>query len=33
VLLTFDDFIEGTENFGKRIQPLMKCRQGVVSGA
>ena len=28
VLLTFDDFIEGVENFGTRIQPLMKCRQG-----
>ncbi len=27
VLLTFDDFIEGTEAFGTRIQPLMKCRQ------
>ena len=29
VLLTFDDFIEGVENFGTRIQPLMKCRAGV----
>jgi len=28
VLLTFDDFIEGVEAFGTRIQPLMKCRQG-----
>ena len=27
VLLTFDDFILGTEAFGERIQPLMKCRQ------
>ena len=26
VLLVFDDFIKGTENFGERIQPLMKCR-------
>ena len=26
--LTFDDFIEGTENFGTRIQPLTKCREG-----
>jgi hypothetical protein len=26
VLLTFDDFIAGTEAFGTRIQPLMKCR-------
>ncbi len=30
VLLTFDDFIEGVENFGTRIQPLMKCRAGKV---
>ncbi|WP_374943031.1 pyrimidine utilization protein A [Sphingomonas sp.] len=29
VLLTFDDFIEGVEAFGTRIQPLMKCRQGI----
>jgi pyrimidine oxygenase len=28
VLLTFDDFILGTEKFGTRIQPLMKCRPG-----
>jgi pyrimidine oxygenase len=27
VLLTFDDFIKGTEDFGSRIQPLMKSRQ------
>ena len=27
VLLTFDDFIKGTEDFGTRIQPLMKSRQ------
>jgi pyrimidine oxygenase len=27
VLLTFDDFIEGVEAYGTRIQPLMKCRQ------
>jgi pyrimidine oxygenase len=26
VLLTFDDFIEGVETFGTRIQPLMKSR-------
>jgi pyrimidine oxygenase len=26
VLLVFDDFIEGTEAFGTRIQPLMKTR-------
>jgi pyrimidine oxygenase len=33
VLLTFDDFIIGTEMFGTRIQPLMKCREGVVTAA
>ena len=27
VLLTFDDFVEGVEAFGTRIQPLMKSRQ------
>ena len=26
VLLTFDDFVEGVEAFGTRIQPLMKSR-------
>ena len=29
VLLTFDDFVEGVEAFGTRIQPLMQCRAGV----
>ena len=33
VLLTFDDFVEGIDNFGRRIQPLMKCRQHVKSAA
>lgn len=27
VLLTFDDFVEGVEKFGTRIQPLMKSRR------
>jgi pyrimidine oxygenase len=27
VLLTFDDFVEGIEAFGTKIQPLMKSRQ------
>ena len=27
VLLTFDDFVQGVEDFGTRIQPLMKSRQ------
>jgi pyrimidine oxygenase len=29
VLLTFDEFVTGTEIFGERIQPLMKCRRHV----
>jgi pyrimidine oxygenase len=29
VLLTFDEFVSGTEIFGQRIQPLMKSRQRV----
>lgn len=28
IMLVFDDFIEGVENFGTRIQPLMRCREG-----
>jgi pyrimidine oxygenase len=28
VLLTFDDFLEGVEAFGTRIQPLMTSREG-----
>jgi pyrimidine oxygenase len=27
VLLVFDDFIRGIEDFGEKIQPLMACRQ------
>ncbi len=30
ILLTFDDFIQGVEDFGQCIQPLMACRQHVV---
>lgn len=29
VLLTFDDFVQGVEDFGERIQPLMKSRADV----
>ena len=29
VMLTFDDFIIGMEQFGQHIQPLMKSRQPV----
>ncbi|KQR73026.1 pyrimidine utilization protein A [Rhizobium sp. Leaf384] len=31
VLLTFDDFLKGIEDFGTRIQPLMACRQDAVT--
>ena len=30
VMLTFDDFIVGMEQFGEHIQPRMKSRAGVV---
>ncbi|KGT94242.1 pyrimidine monooxygenase [Erwinia typographi] len=33
VLLTFDDFLQGIENFGERIQPLMQCRIGIIEAA
>jgi pyrimidine oxygenase len=26
IMLTFDDFVEGVENFGTRVQPLMRSR-------
>ncbi|MNZ65945.1 Pyrimidine monooxygenase RutA [compost metagenome] len=29
VLLTFDDFLTGVEDFGERIQPLMQCRSHI----
>ena len=28
IMLVFDDFLEGIENFGTRIQPLMRSRSG-----
>ncbi|KAI1335700.1 putative pyrimidine monooxygenase ruta [Xylariaceae sp. FL0016] len=28
IMLTFDDFLEGIDKFGKHVQPLMKSRQG-----
>ena len=28
VMLAFDDFVIGMEQFGTRIQPLMRCRDG-----
>jgi hypothetical protein len=27
IMLTFDDFLEGLDTFGERIQSLMKCRK------
>ena len=33
VLLVFDDFLKGLEDFGTRIQPLMRSRGHVTSGA
>ena len=29
IMLTFDDFLEGIEKFGEKIQPLMKSRSSV----
>ena len=31
VLLVFDDFLEGVENFGSKIQPLMQSRKHVAA--
>jgi pyrimidine oxygenase len=31
VMMTFDDFLEGIEAFGRHIQPLMRCRARVRS--
>lgn len=28
IMMTFDDFLTGIDQFGKHIQPLMKCREG-----
>ena len=33
VMMTFDDFVIGMENFGTRIQPLMRSRQAAVTAA
>jgi pyrimidine oxygenase len=29
VMLTFDDFVEGVEKFGKYVQPLMASRKHI----
>ena len=31
VLLVFDDFVKGVEDFGTRIQPQMKSRANVAA--
>jgi pyrimidine oxygenase len=31
IMLVFDDFVAGVENFGSRIQPLLECRKTVLS--
>jgi pyrimidine oxygenase len=33
IMLCFDDFIKGMDDFGTKIQPLMKCRQERLLGA
>ena len=33
VLLTFDDFLKGMDDFGTRIQPLMQTRRHVADAA
>jgi len=33
VMLTFDDFLIGMEQFGQRIQPLMKTRANILQAA
>ena len=33
VMLTFDDFVIGMEQFGTRILPLMQCRSGIRQAA
>ena len=33
VMMTFDDFVIGMEQFGARIQPLMRCRAGARQAA
>ena len=32
VLLVFDDFLKGLDDFGTRIQPLMRSRRHVTGG-
>lgn len=29
VMMTFDDFVIGMEQFGTRVMPLMRCRESI----
>ena len=33
VMMTFDDFVIGMEQFGTRILPLMRCRDAALQAA
>ena len=33
VMMTFDDFVVGMEQFGTRIMPLMRCRNEIKQAA
>jgi pyrimidine oxygenase len=33
IMLTFDDFLAGMDDYGRRIQPLMRCRKHVMARA
>src|SRR5271156_228001 len=32
IMLTFDDFLAGMDDYGRRIQPLMRCRKPMPTG-
>jgi pyrimidine oxygenase len=31
IMLTFDDFLAGMDDYGTRIQPLMRCHKDVTA--
>jgi pyrimidine oxygenase len=33
IMLIFDDYVQGMENFGRKVQPLMKSRQAALARA
>jgi pyrimidine oxygenase len=33
IMLTFDDFLTGLDDFGTKVQPLMKCRKAITEAA